>query len=221
MFYKFPSTPYIEVDSTVKRNDKILLQKEVSNLLCNEIIIEEKIDGANLVISFDSNGQIKLQNRGEYIIAPYLGQWKKLPDWLIKYEDNIFDVITNEYILFGEWCYMKHSVYYDNLPDWFVGFDIFDIRKEKFLSVNRRNEMFTKMGIIPVPQLGKGKYSIEELSKFLKISKYGKELCKGIYILDNKEYLEYRAKMVRNEFRQNIGEHWSKGILQCNKLGNN
>ena len=45
MFYKFPSTPYIEVDSTVKRNDKILLQKEVSNLLCNEIIIEEKIDG--------------------------------------------------------------------------------------------------------------------------------------------------------------------------------
>ena len=40
-------------------------------------------------------------------------------------------------------------------------------------------------------------------------------------ILDNKEYLEYRAKMVRNEFRQNIGEHWSKGILQCNKLGNN
>ena len=94
MFYKFPSTPYIEVDSTVKRNDKILLQKEVSNLLCNEIIIEDKIDGANLGISFDSNGQIKLQNRGEYIIAPYLGQWKKLPDWLIKYEDNIFDVIT-------------------------------------------------------------------------------------------------------------------------------
>lgn len=83
---------------------------------------------------------------------------EKISEWLIKHEDNIFDVITNEYILYGEWCYMKHSVYYDALQDWFVGFDIFDIKKEKFLSVNIRDKMFSNMGIVSVPQLGKGIY---------------------------------------------------------------
>ncbi|MDD6071528.1 MAG: RNA ligase family protein [Clostridiales bacterium] len=219
MFYKFPSTPYIEIDTTIKRTDKILSEKELDIIFSKEIIVEEKIDGANLGISFDANGELRLQNRGEYILSPYLGQWKKLNDWLIKHENNLFDVLTNEYILFGEWCYARHSVYYASLPDWFIGFDIYDLKNNRFLSVSRRNEYFIKMGIVPVPQLGRGKYSPKELPSFFGISKFGKELCEGIYIRHDKDgYLEQRAKMVRKEFRQNINEHWSRGILQCNQL---
>lgn len=219
MFYKFPSTPYIEIDTTVKRNDKILSGKELDMMISKEIIVEEKIDGANLGISFDGSGELRLQNRGSFIFPPYLGQWKKLTDWLMKHENDIFDVLTNEYILFGEWCYAKHSVYYNSLPDWFIGFDIYDMKKNRFLSVNRRNEFFMRMGIVPVPQLGKGIYSLKELPSFFGVSKFGKELCEGIYIRQEKDgYLERRAKMVRKEFKQNINEHWSRGILKCNQL---
>lgn len=219
MFYKFPSTPYVEIDTTIQRSDKILSKEELDMLISKEIIVEEKIDGANMGISFDAHGELRLQNRGSYILTPYLGQWKKIDDWVMKHEDGLFDVLTNEYILFGEWCYAKHSVYYNSLPDWFIGFDIYDLKKNKFLSVKRRNEFLEKMDIVPVPQLASGKYSLKELSGFFGISKFGKELCEGIYIRQEKDgYLEQRAKMVRSEFRQNINEHWSKGMFQCNQL---
>ena len=52
MFFKFPSTPYIETDINIQRNDKILSQSEVKNILGKPVTIEEKIDGANLGIFF-------------------------------------------------------------------------------------------------------------------------------------------------------------------------
>lgn len=219
MFYKFPSTPYIEMDSTIKRNDIILSKSEVDLIISKEIVVEEKIDGANLGISFDENGELRLQNRGSYLFSPYMGQWKKIKNWVMIHENKMFDLLTDKYILFGEWCYAKHSIYYDSLPDWFIGFDIYDVKNNKFLSVDKRNEILLKMELASVPQLGRGKYSQNELLSFFGISKFGKELCEGIYIRQEKDgYLGYRAKMVRKEFRQNIDVHWSKEILQCNRL---
>jgi hypothetical protein len=31
--------------------------------------------------------------------------------------DLLLNVLTDQYIPFGEWCYAQHSVYYDQLPD--------------------------------------------------------------------------------------------------------
>lgn len=217
MFYKFPSTPYIEADSTVKRSDKILQADEVEKILNETIYIEEKIDGANLGISFSDAGDLKLQNRGSYLTVPFEGQWKPLKNWLLYRESRIFDYITNRYILFGEWCYARHSIYYNALPDWFIGFDLYDKKQEKFLSVKQRNRLLSKMEIEIIPLLGQGIYSLEELPGFFGQSKYGGEKCEGIYIRqDQGNYLKYRAKMVRREFKQNITEHWSKGMLACN-----
>ncbi|MCI9212811.1 MAG: RNA ligase family protein [Ruminococcus sp.] len=118
-----------------------------------------------------------------------------------------------------KWCCAKHSIHYNALPDWSIGFDIFDIEEERFLSVKRRNLFLNQMEIKVVPQLGHGIYHVNELLQFFSKSKYGDESCEGIYIRrDEREYLKYRAKMVRREFKQNITEHWSKGMLQCNKV---
>lgn len=219
MFYKFPSTPYIETDIHIKRSDKILRQDEVETILSQPVWIEEKIDGANLGISFNGNGDLQLQNRGSYLLQPFEGQWKPLKNWLSCHETKIFDVLTDQYILFGEWCYAKHSIDYNALPDWFIAFDIFDKEQERFLSVKQRKKYLSQMEIKEVPQLGYGIYHIEELFQFVGKSKYGDESCEGIYIRqDEKEYLKYRAKMVRGAFKQNITGHWSKGMLHCNKV---
>ena len=141
MFVKFPSTPYIEFENNMDiRTDKILSKEEVHIFLGNEIYVEEKIDGANLGISFNDRGECLLQNRGDYLYFPLSGQWSALNKWLNINENTIFENITNEYILFGEWCYATHSIKYDALPDWFVAFDIFDKKENKFFSVQRRNE---------------------------------------------------------------------------------
>ena len=82
MFFKFPSTPYIETDINIQRSDKILSKSEVRDILSKPVTIEEKIDGANLGISFTANGEIWLQNRGSYLMKPFVGQWKPLNNWI-------------------------------------------------------------------------------------------------------------------------------------------
>lgn len=219
MFYKFPSTPYIEIDMTMKRSDKILQKYEVEDILSRPITVEEKIDGANLGISFNSSGELQLQNRGNFLTMPLEGQWKPLDKWIACHEAAIFDELMDRYILFGEWCYAKHSIYYNALPDWFIGFDVYDIDRERFLSVERRNSLMEKMRVEVVPKLGYGSYELGELSHFFKKSNYGDEDCEGIYIRqDHGKYLKRRAKMVRTEFKQDITDHWSKRKLECNSV---
>lgn len=51
-FYKFPSTPHLAIlASNVVRGDKVMSDKERYELLERELVVEEKVDGANLGIS--------------------------------------------------------------------------------------------------------------------------------------------------------------------------
>lgn len=222
MFHKFPSTPYIEFQKGTIRKEKVLTEKEIEMILSQRIYVEEKIDGANLGISFDCEGNPLLQNRGSYLYPPLAGQWKLLDGWIKQYENRMFDVLTDEYILFGEWCYATHSICYDALPDWFVGFDILEKKSNRFLNVPKRNLMMNQIGISTVPLLGKGTFTLEQLKNFFGKSRFGNEECEGIYLRqDGVDYLNYRAKIVREDFRQNIDIHWSKKRMTYNRIERN
>lgn len=220
-FYKFPSTPYlIEPNNVPLRTDKIFSESERKYFLSHKLTIEEKIDGANLGISFDDEGNIKLQNRGSFLVLPFIGQWKKLSEWLLLKENILFELLGNDLILFGEWCYARHSVKYTKLPDWFLGFDIFDKRTQSFWSVKKRDTAFKKYNIVPVPQITNKKFTLSELKQLLSnTSAYSNETYEGVYLrFDKGDKLEKRAKMVHNEFVQNIQEHWSGQQIKPNEL---
>lgn len=219
-YYKFPSTKHIILpDDENARKDKVLSGDEISILLSHQIILEEKIDGANLGISFDDEGNLLFQNRGDWITKPYRGQWSKLEHWITPRLDTIFEILLNRYILFGEWCYAKHSIYYDRLPDWFIGFDIYDKEDKNFLSVEKRDYLLDKMKICIIHKYGMGRYTLKELVDFQPISNYGDVMCEGIYIRwDEEGKLKQRAKLVRKDFRQKIAQHWTKGSLVTNKI---
>ncbi len=219
-YFKFPSTKHIILpDDENARKDKVLSKSEIEILLSNPITLEEKVDGANLGISFDDDGGLLLQNRGNWITEPYEGQWSKLKYWIDPKLDAIFEILLNKYILFGEWCYAKHSIYYNKLPDWFIGFDIYDKESEKFLSVEKRDCLLEKMKICIVHKYGMGNYTLEELVNLRPKSSYGDVICEGIYLRwDEGEWLKQRAKLVQKNFRQNIDQHWTKGGLIKNKL---
>ncbi|GFI08789.1 MAG: RNA ligase family protein [Lachnospiraceae bacterium] len=219
MFFKFPSTPYIESKKDKVRKDKILSGKKVEQLLSQEVYVEEKIDGANLGISFGGDGKLLFQNRGSILYPPLEGQWAILEKWVEKYEEAMFEYLADRYILFGEWCYVTHSIYYDSLPDWFVGFDVFDKKSYRFLSVKNRNQIMKQIGICFVPALGQGIFKIEQLKGFFGKSQYSSSYCEGIYLRqDEGEFLKYRAKLVREDFQQRIEEHWSKKQIRHNKI---
>lgn len=219
-FIKYPSTPYlIAWGSETLRDDKVMSRLECEDFLRNELIIEEKIDGANLGISFDSDGTIRLQNRGDYLYEPLQGQWINLPAWLNMRMNSLFEHLTDRYILFGEWCYACHSVYYSKLPDWFLAYDIYDRYEDSFLIVSDRNDVVTNMGLYIVPIIYRGKVSISDLESMIGISWVGDELAEGLYLrCENEANLVGRAKVVRREFSQDIDNHWTKTGIRTNRL---
>lgn len=217
---KFPSTPHFAISVTQDiRNDKVLDDDMQNDALTKELIIEEKIDGANLGISFDSEGNIILQNRGSILNPPFSGQWKPLDNWLKSRLDKLFDVLTDRYILFGEWCYAKHSIHYTSLPDYFLAFDIYDKNLKKFIDFDRRQELTKSMDILSVPLLGKGFFRLNELPSFIKKSLYSDSISEGVYVRASDSYQTFfRAKIVRNDFTQNIALHWSARSIIKNSL---
>ncbi len=219
-FFKFPSTPHLATMPGVDiRGDKVLTDSERDEFLRHELTVEEKVDGANLGISFDAAGNTRAQNRGAYLHLPSSGQWKKLGKWLALRTDVLFEHLADRYILFGEWCYAQHSIFYDRLPDWFLAFDIYDRESRRFLTSERRDRLIEKMRISKVPGLAHGRFSYPEIEKLLSQSKLADQPAEGIYLrIDNGDWLDQRAKLVRPAFIQAVEKHWSRSAIKPNRL---
>ena len=219
-FFKFPSTRHLAMlDGVDIRDDKVLSESERDEFLLHELVIEEKIDGANLGISFDSEGNIQAQNRGAYLHLPASGQWKKIINWLEPRTDELFEHLSEHFILFGEWCYAQHSVFYDRLPDWFLGFDIYDKRFCRFLASEHRGVLLRKMRIAQVPVVACGHFAYPEIIELLSTSKFSDQPAEGLYLrFDQGNWLAQRAKLVRPAFIQSMEQHWSRTAIKPNRL---
>jgi ATP-dependent RNA circularization protein (DNA/RNA ligase family) len=219
-FFKFPSTPHLATMPGVDiRGDKVLTESERDAFLRHELTVEEKVDGANLGLSFDANGNIRAQNRGTYLHLPGAGQWKKLGEWLALHTDTLFEHLSDRHILFGEWCYAQHSIFYDRLPGWFLAFDVYDREAGRFLATARRDRLLGEMHISKVPDIVRGRFTYSEIQKLLSQSKLTNQPAEGIYLrIDHGDWLEQRAKLVRPAFIQSVEQHWSRSTIRPNQL---
>jgi ATP-dependent RNA circularization protein (DNA/RNA ligase family) len=220
-FCKFPHTPHlIWLGEGIPRSDKVMTSTEVGHFLAGEVVVEEKVDGSNLGIFVDTEGRLRAQSRGNYL-APGRShaQWNPLWSWLAQREDTLQEGLAEDLMLFGEWCYARHSIAYDALPDWFLGFDVFDTRSRQFWSVTRRNRWLHERLLNPVPEVKRGRLQIDQLYSLLGASSLGSYRMEGIYLRkDQGEWLQTRAKVVNATFHQQIEEHWKKRRLVPNEL---
>ena len=91
------------------------------------VVVEEKLDGANSAISFDSAGRLLLQSRGHFLTGgPRERQFAPLKAWAATIAAPLRDRIDDRYVIYGEWLYAKHTVFYDALPHYFCEFDVYD-----------------------------------------------------------------------------------------------
>jgi len=220
-FFRFPHTPHLAWLGPGKpRDDKVLALQEVSEILAGDVVVEEKVDGVNLGFSVSDDGELRGQNRGSYLDldAPQ-GQWKPLKRWLATRRQALIDALAPNLMLFGEWCYAVHSVRYTRLPDWFLAFDVYDRSAGAFWSVDRRNELAGALDIVTVPELSRGRHSVESLKSLLGKSQVADGQAEGLYVRrEESGLLKARAKLVRAEFAQAIEVHWSQRNLEENQL---
>lgn len=221
-FFRFPHTPHIDwLGEGMPRDDKVLDEAEIASLLAQPLRVEEKLDGANLGLSIRDNGELRAQNRGQYLLEPFAGQFSRLNSWLAQHRYALADHLSSDVIVFGEWCAARHSLDYDNLPDWFVVFDVYDRSAQKFWSCARRNALAETLGLAVVPTLYEGTATVDELKNLLSSasSQYREGTPEGIVMRqDSAQWCEARAKLVRADFAQSIEEHWRSRAIEWNDV---
>lgn len=194
-------------------------------------VVEEKVDGANVGVTFES-GKLVLQSRGHILSGgPREAQFSLLKQWAHEHRDALYEVLGSRYVAFGEWCYAKNRVFYDALPAYFLEFDIMDKWTETFLSTPRRYALLTGSPLVSVAVLktsifgkisnltqliGPSKYKSDrwrekfdivmssELGKHYDVSETDDSmLMEGIYVkIENDERVVGRMKLPRVEFEK-------------------
>lgn len=219
---RFPHTPHLAwLGESSLRDDKLLSRSEAELFLSSTVVIEEKVDGANLGLLLDRNGTIQCRNRGGVLHEPYPAQFKMLRAWLDQHEDTLLDVLDESLVLYGEWCAAKHSISYLHLPDWFLAFDVYDREARRFWSTHRRATLTHKAGLRQVPSMGVGNYSLEGLSSLVRQHRtsFGDGPLEGLVVRqEDAEWLIARAKLVRPDFVQQISEHWRSRRIEWNRI---
>jgi hypothetical protein len=153
---KYPRTPHIQGSSS-QPGDEDLTAVPLRDLQGLWLVIEEKMDGANCAISFDGDGRLLLQSRGHYLTGGARErQFGLLKSWATRHQSAFRDALGARYVMYGEWLYAKHTVFYDALPHYFLEFDIWDEEDRKFLSTSRRRELLVGLDVVAVPVIGEG-----------------------------------------------------------------
>src|SRR6185369_3299040 len=111
-FVKYPRTPHL-FGSKGTDDDKHLGQKESDAFIADpSLIVEEKIDGTNVGIHFTSGRRMVLQCRGHEITEGMHPQYDLFKQWTSVKRPILESMLGNQFILYGEWLYAKHSVHY-------------------------------------------------------------------------------------------------------------
>lgn len=154
---KYPRTPHME-GSKLQPGDDGSDQASLAEIAkawpgC-KMIIEEKLDGANSGLSFSEDLDLRLQSRGHFLTGGAReAQFNLFKEWARVHEASFMERLENRFILYGEWCFARHTQFYDALPHYFHEFDVFDTKTGVFLSTEARRDLLDGLPIVSVPVL--------------------------------------------------------------------
>jgi hypothetical protein len=155
--YKYPRTAHIE-GSGLQPGDEDAGVAPFRALAGRHLVVEEKMDGANCALSFTPEGELLLQSRGHYLIGgPRERQFDLLKAWARRYAGELWAALGDRYVLYGEWLYARHTIYYTDLPHYFLEFDALDTATGDFLDTPRRRALLRAAPfVVPVYVLHEG-----------------------------------------------------------------
>ena len=100
------------------------------------LVVEEKLDGSQCTVGFNATGRLLLHSCCAFLTA---ADDALLPDsrlWAERQADALIDLLEDRYVMYGGWMDCKHTVYYDQLPHYFMEFAVFDQQISQMSSFN-------------------------------------------------------------------------------------
>lgn len=170
---KYPPTPYMEGACLPLEKDAIppIPFRAIQG---RHLVVEEKMDGANTGLFFTANGESFLQTGDRYIgHGNRDSHYTLFRHWVRVHQRALFRVLSHRYILYGEWLYAKHTLFYDALPHYFLEFDVWDKEQQCFLDTVGRRQLLHTLPLCSVPVLFEGVlHRQEDLLSLLTVSRY-------------------------------------------------
>ena len=155
---KYPRTRHLE-GSRLGPGDEDLEAVPFAAIAGRPLVVEEKMDGANAAVSFDEQGQLWLQSRGHFLTGGAREKhFAALKPWAHANADVLRERLGARYVMYGEWLFAKHTVYYDALPHHFLEFDVLDRSDGTFLSTDRRRALLAGSPVSSVPVLAQAPF---------------------------------------------------------------
>jgi hypothetical protein len=173
--HKYPRTRHLE-GSRLQPGDEDLEQVAFSELRGRNLVVEEKLDGANAAVSFGEDGRPWLQSRGHFLTGGFRERhFAPFKQWAADHSAILFERLGTRYVLYGEWLYAKHTIFYDRLPAWLLEFDLLDRESGQWLSTPRRRALLDGTPVRSVPVLRQG--PVDRLDQLTGL--VGRSLCKS------------------------------------------
>jgi hypothetical protein len=207
-----------------EKRKRCISEDEVKALFNGHVIIDEKIDGGVLGLAWDGLRPLVVGKHGMVNYDVSSKKFYGLREWIYANYEKIGEIPLG-WIVYGEWMRARHNVPYDSIPDYFIGFDVFDgTIKNEFLNYIDRSMFLDDIGFAEVPFVYSGtNLGIEDIicitegvggvnnkSRF-----NSKEIMEGVVIRNDNGLV---GKYVRREFMESIEDNWLTTPLVENKL---
>ena len=208
-FVKYPRTPYVHWSPGLSDDSLLLVDPDEMFTRQQRVIITEKMDGENTTMYSD------------YIHARSLDSGYHASRTWVK---NFWSQIAHNFPgpgerISGENMYAKHSIKYENLPSYFLGFSMWN--QDGCYDWDNTMEWFSLIGITPVPVLFDGKWyaakdKLESIEAEIGVTKEGYVIrAANSFLL--KDFQKNVAKYVRKDHIQTTS-HWKQGGFEVNGL---
>lgn len=202
---KYPHTPYFRFSLSVDKKDvRETGYFDNSNFLNKDIIFTTKMDGSNCLMT---SNRIAARNGLQANHSSF--------DYAKVLHAKIKNLIPENYYVYGEWLYAKHSIFYDDLNGLFQIFAVYNSDADVWLSWHDVCKIADVLGFVTVDS--SESYKFDKVNDLVSnIKTYGDNIIKsgheGIVVRNINSFNNFNenvAKYVRpNHVRTN--EHWTK-----------
>jgi hypothetical protein len=150
--------------------------------LRHPVIVEEKLDGANVSVWWDNEhppsppaaGKMRWTERGSSVHCAD-GSALRTISWLAS-------LLDGGWVLYGEWLWLAHTVYYNRLPDHLVVLDLWH-PESGFAALSERDERARASGLVVAPCLFAGALgSVEAVLGLMGTSRFGTMPMEGVVL---------------------------------------
>lgn len=208
---KYPSTRYFDFSPSIDADETF----DLSNFVNCPVVVTIKMDGSNMTMTKDH-----IASRNGWCATHESFDMAKAEHAKMKH------LIPENYQIFGEWLYAKHSIEYDDLEGYFQVFSVYDKNTHEFLDWEDTKRIAEELGFIIVPVLYDGviekedwklRNDLTEMADYMIEDGHEGIVVRSIYSFHYSQFEQRLAKYVRPNHIQ-TDKHWSKQRIVRNQL---